>query len=140
MRDCMPAPRRSPQDCKRVVSSQDKRWRSCCPPVATFSAGFYGILLAGGIPVPIYPPARLSQLEEHLRRQMRILSNAATVMLLTVPEAKTLARLLSAQVEGLHRVVTVPELSADGAYRCPPPCTSARHRLVAVHVWEYRES
>ena len=36
-----------------------------------FFAGFYGILLAGGIPVPIYPPARLSQLEEHLRRQAR---------------------------------------------------------------------
>jgi len=86
-----------------------------------FFLGFYGILLAGGIPVPIYPPARLSQLEEHLHRQMRILSNAETVMLLTVPEAKPLARLLSAQVERLHRVVTVSELSADGgtAVRSP---------------------
>src|SRR4029453_7136871 len=72
-----------------------------------FFLGFYGILLAGGIPVPIYPPARLSQLEEHLHRQMRILSNAETVMLLTVPEAKPLARLLSAPAERLHRVVTV---------------------------------
>ena len=91
------------------------------PTSRDFFSGFYGILLAGGIPVPIYPPARLSQLEEHLRRQMRILSNAATVMLLTVPEAKTLARLLSAQVEGLHSVVTVPELSADGAIVVRPP-------------------
>jgi 1-acyl-sn-glycerol-3-phosphate acyltransferase len=86
-----------------------------------FFAGFYGILLAGGLPVPIYPPARLSQLEEHLRRQMRILSNAATAMLLTVPEAKALARLLSAQVEGLYGVATVPELSADGASAVRPP-------------------
>jgi acyl carrier protein len=84
------------------------------PTSRDFFSGFYGILLAGGIPVPLYPPARLSQLEEHLHRQMRILSNAATVMLLTVPEAKPLARLLSAQVEGLHRVVTVSELAADG--------------------------
>ncbi len=91
------------------------------PTSRDFFSGFYGILLAGGIPVPIYPPARLSQLEEHLRRQMRILSNAETVMLLTVPEAKPLARLLSAQVEGLHRVVTVSELSADGGTVVRPP-------------------
>jgi acyl carrier protein len=83
------------------------------PTSRDFFSGFYGILLAGGIPVPLYPPARLSQLEEHLHRQRRILSNAATVMLLTVPEAKPLARLLSAQVEGLHRVVTVSELVAE---------------------------
>src|SRR5713101_7379473 len=86
-----------------------------------FFSGFYGILLAGGIPVPLYPPARLSQLEDHLHRQMRILSNAETVMLLTVPEAKPLARLLSAQVEGLHRVVTVSELCADGGSIVRPP-------------------
>jgi acyl carrier protein len=91
------------------------------PTSRDFFSGFYGILLAGGIPVPIYPPARLSQLEEHLRRQMRILSNAETVMLLTVPEAKPLARLLSAQVEGLYRVVTVSELSADGGSVVRPP-------------------
>ena len=110
------------------------------PTSRDFFSGFYGILLAGGIPVPIYPPARLSQLEEHLRRQMRILSNAETVMLLTVPEAKPLARLLSAQVEGL-----APCRHGIGAvrrrwYRCPTPCASARHRLFAVHVWEYGES
>src|SRR5499427_6319102 len=91
------------------------------PTSRDFFAGFYGILLAGGIPVPLYPPARLSQLEEHLHRQMRILSNAATVMLLTVPEAKPLARLLSAQVEGLRHVVTVPELTADGGTVVRPP-------------------
>ena len=43
-------------------------------------------------------------------------------MLLTVPEAKPLARLLSAQVEGLHRVVTVSELSADGSTVVRPLC------------------
>jgi acyl carrier protein len=91
------------------------------PTSRDFFSGFYGILLAGGIPVPIYPPARLAQLEEHLRRQMRILSNAETVMLLTVPEAKPLARLLSAQVEGLHHVVTVSELAADGGSVVRPP-------------------
>jgi 1-acyl-sn-glycerol-3-phosphate acyltransferase len=72
---------------------------------------YFGILLAGGIPVPIYPPARLSQIEEHVRRHAGILSNAQAATLVTVPEAMPVARLLEANVPGLHRVVTVPELS-----------------------------
>ncbi len=41
-----------------------------------YFSSFYGVLRAGGIPVPIYPPARLSQIEDHLRRHARILDNA----------------------------------------------------------------
>ena len=75
------------------------------PTSRDFFAGFYGILLAGGIPVPIYPPARLSQLEEHLRRQRQILSNAESVMLLTVPE-QLIRRKLPELLDqlGLHRI------------------------------------
>ena len=79
-----------------------------------FFAGFFGVLLAGGIPVPIYPPARLSQIEDHLRRQIRILANARIVALITVSEAQSLARLLRAQIDGLHSVVTVEALSRSG--------------------------
>ena len=79
-----------------------------------FFASFFGILLAGGIPVPIYPPARLSQIEEHLRRQIRILANARIVTLITVSEAESVARLLRAQIDGLHSVVTVDALSRSG--------------------------
>ena len=43
-------------------------------------------LLARAIPVPIYPPAHLSQLEEHVRRHAGILSNAEASILVTVPE------------------------------------------------------
>src|SRR5262245_55311054 len=41
-----------------------------------FFAAFCGILYAGAVPVPIYPPARLTQIEDHLRRQGGILRNA----------------------------------------------------------------
>ncbi|MDH3526226.1 MAG: AMP-binding protein [Gammaproteobacteria bacterium] len=75
---------------------------------------FFGILLAGGIPVPIYPPARASQIEEHLRRHASILANANTVILITVPEAQVVARLLKAQVEILRNVITPGELAAHG--------------------------
>jgi predicted metalloendopeptidase len=45
------------------------------PTSRDFFPAFLGTLYAGGIPVPIYPPARRSQLEEHLQRQSRILAN-----------------------------------------------------------------
>ena len=76
---------------------------------------FYGVLMAGGIPVPIYPPMRLSQIEEHLRRHGRILANAGTTILITFAEAKPVARLLRLHVEGLHTVVNVEELAVTAA-------------------------
>ncbi|MEK7207791.1 MAG: AMP-binding protein [Pseudomonadota bacterium] len=73
---------------------------------------FYGVLQAGGIPVPIYPPARTSQIEEHMRRHARILANAQAAVLITIAEAMPFARLLRLQVEGLRAVITVQELTA----------------------------
>ena len=82
---------------------------------------FFGILLGGGIPVPLYPPARPTQIEEHLRRHRGILGNAQATMLITVPEARQLARLLKAQVEGLRSAVTVQELtSGAGEFNALP--------------------
>ncbi|MGZ5091086.1 MAG: AMP-binding protein [Burkholderiales bacterium] len=71
---------------------------------------YFGILLAGGIPVPIYPPARLTQIEEHVQRHAGILANAQAATLVTVPEAMAVARLLEANVPALRQVVTVADL------------------------------
>src|SRR5437016_5117911 len=68
---------------------------------------FYGTLLAGGIPVPLYPPARLTTIEDHLTRHVGILKSAGAAIMVTIPEAKPLAWLLRAQVESL-RAVLVP--------------------------------
>ena len=76
-----------------------------------FFAAFFGILYAGAIPVPIYPPMRLSQLEEHLRRQVGILRNAGACLLVTVPEARRLAGLLQAQIADVRAIETVTGLS-----------------------------
>ena len=84
------------------------------PTSLDFFYSFYGILLAGGVPVPLYPPARLSQIEDHLRRQASILDSARASILITVAEGQRLARLLGAQVEGLRSIVTVQELSSGG--------------------------
>jgi 1-acyl-sn-glycerol-3-phosphate acyltransferase len=66
---------------------------------------FMGILMAGGIPVPLYPPARLTQIEDHLRRHFDILNNAQVRYMITVPEAQSIARLLKSQVGSLKKVV-----------------------------------
>jgi 1-acyl-sn-glycerol-3-phosphate acyltransferase len=82
------------------------------PTCLEFFLSFYGILAAGGIPVPIYPPARPAQLEDHLRRQSTILNSAESVLLITVPEARLPAQFLRSQVESLQGIVGVDELRA----------------------------
>jgi len=74
-----------------------------------YLASFFGVMLAGGIPVPIYPPARLAQIEDHLQRHARILANAQVTFLITVPQAQSVALLLRAQVPSLTEIVT-PEM------------------------------
>ena len=88
-----------------------------------FFAAFLGALFAGGVPVPLYPPARPSQLEDHLNRIAGILLNAQARVLVTVDRAKPLAHLLRAQVEALRSVVTVADLSL--AHAAPPSAHKA---------------
>ncbi len=83
------------------------------PTCREYFVTFAGVVLAGAIPVPVYPPARPSQLADHLRRTAGILANARATMLVTVPEAVTLGHLLRANVESLRHIV-VPE-SLTGA-------------------------
>jgi 1-acyl-sn-glycerol-3-phosphate acyltransferase len=73
---------------------------------------FFGVLLAGCVPVPIYPPTRAAQIEEHLRRHARILGNAEARLLVTVAQARRVARLLQAKVAGLDGIMTSAELTA----------------------------
>jgi fatty-acyl-CoA synthase len=82
-----------------------------------FFEAFFGVLLAGGIPVPIYPPYRRDRIEEYAHRQIGILSNAGVRALITFPEAARVAGLLRSRVRSLGHVVTtaVLTLSAETA-------------------------
>ncbi|MFN3655896.1 MAG: AMP-binding protein [Pseudolabrys sp.] len=84
-----------------------------------FFIAFFGILYAGAVPVPIYPPLRSAQLEEHLTRQIGILRNAGACLLITVPEARRLGTLLRGHLEGLSAIVSVPELETAPAVPLP---------------------
>ena len=80
-----------------------------------FFVAFCGVLYAGGVPVPLYPPARPSALEDHLKRQAGILANCEAPLLITVPEARPLAHLLRPLAPTLRHVLTPAELDAEPA-------------------------
>ncbi|MGZ5643792.1 MAG: AMP-binding protein [Usitatibacter sp.] len=79
-----------------------------------FFRAFMGILLAGAVPVPIYPPSSWARIEEHLRRQARILDNCRAVLLVTMAEGKRVARVMQALVPTLAHVATVADLAMPG--------------------------
>ena len=89
------------------------------PTSAEYLYCFYGTLLAGGIPVPLYPPARLTTIEDHLTRHVGILKSCGAALMVTIPEAKPLAWLLRAQVESLHAVLVPADFTADGKSFAP---------------------
>jgi 1-acyl-sn-glycerol-3-phosphate acyltransferase len=84
-----------------------------------FFHSFYGILLAGAIPVPIYPPTRPGQIEDHLRRQAGILQNCEAAALITFDAARMVARILSGLVPTLREVTTPQELRDAGSAAAP---------------------
>ncbi|MDP6875121.1 MAG: AMP-binding protein [Alphaproteobacteria bacterium] len=74
-----------------------------------YFSSFMGVLLAGGVPVPIYPPGRPSQIEEHLRRHMAIVDNCRAPIMIAMPEATRFTGLLRGLAATLRHVVT-PEV------------------------------
>ncbi len=77
-----------------------------------FFLAFFGALYAGAVPVPLYPPARVSRIEEHLRCQVGILANAGASVLVTMPAGLRLAALLKSQTDALQHVETVQRLQS----------------------------
>jgi len=80
------------------------------PTSADFFYAFFGILLAGGVPVPIYPPINRDQIEEYAKREVIILRNAGARILITFHRAEGLSKLLQAFIPSLVEVTTVDVL------------------------------
>jgi 1-acyl-sn-glycerol-3-phosphate acyltransferase len=94
------------------------------PTSRAFFVSYAGILLAGAIPVPIYPPFRADRIEEYAARQAGILNNAEVCLLLTFRRAEAVARLLKPRVSSLAAVVDAEKLN-DAADKAPPPAPGA---------------
>ena len=88
---------------------------------AAFFPAFFGTLLAGAIPVPVYPPFRADRIGEYAQRQGRILSNAGVRLLITFAAIERLATLLRGRVPTLSAVVTLDELAPENHDDGPLP-------------------
>ncbi len=76
-----------------------------------FFYAFFGILLAGAVPVPLYPPVRLGRLDEYHRRTAAMLRAASARLVLA--EGRV-ARLLGPAIAGAE-----PELGCRTLERLP---------------------
>jgi len=94
------------------------------PTSRAFFVTYAAILLAGAIPVPIYPPFRADRIEEYAARQAAILNNAEVCLLLTFRRAETVAHLLKPRVRSLSAVVDAEKL-IDTADKAPAPAPGA---------------
>jgi fatty-acyl-CoA synthase len=94
------------------------------PTSRQFFICYAGILTAGAVPVPIYPPVRADRIEEYAERQTAILNNAGVCLLLTFRRAEAVAKLLQPRVKSLLEVVDAQKL-LDAAENAPPPAPGA---------------
>jgi 1-acyl-sn-glycerol-3-phosphate acyltransferase len=90
------------------------------PTSGEFFYTFAGTLLAGGIPVPIYPPFRADRIEEYAVRQSAILRNAEARLLVTFRQAERVARLLAPHVPSLAGVANAAQLAEEPLPEAPP--------------------
>lgn len=101
------------------------------PTGPSYLLSFFAVQLAGGVPVPLYPPVRKNQIEDHLRRHRSILENCQAHLLITDTEIQPLARLMRSQVNTLEDVVT-PE-----GLRGTPPSEFPAHAPTDTAFLQY---
>jgi len=75
-----------------------------------FFSAFMGVLFAGAVPVPLYPPFNRARIEEYARRQSAILDNAQARILVTVREGRALGSVLRSSTPGLREVTEIAKL------------------------------
>ncbi|RRQ22706.1 AMP-binding protein [Thiohalobacter thiocyanaticus] len=100
---------------RRIPVEPGDRVALMLPSGIDFFECFYGILLAGAVPVPLYPPASRARILEFMQRQVSILGNAGARLLITDDQVAPFAERLQQQVESLHAVHT------PGHYRAAAP-------------------
>ncbi len=75
-----------------------------------FFSSFMGTLLAGAVPVPLYPPFSMARLEDYIARQARIVANAEASLFITLERGVAVGEILKARAPALREVVTVRDL------------------------------
>jgi len=109
---------------------RDDRVAIMLPTGNDFFIAFFAILMSGATPVPIYPPFRRAQIEDHLRRQAGILRNAQATLLITDGEIRPLGTLLMGLAEDLRAVTTIAELKRSSGLVEPMPAAPETTALI----------
>lgn len=95
------------------------------PTSLDFFAAFMGTLLAGAVPVPLYPPFGRDRIREYARRQARILRNAEARAFVTVREGLGVGSVLKGTSPSLGAVLDVEELRVESHPLAPGSRTVA---------------
>jgi len=85
-----------------------------------FFETFWGALLLGAVPVPLYPPVRPDDVLAYMQRQQQILQNAGARVLVTFADAARFGALMRGQAPSLEAVTTATDLVARGATAALP--------------------
>lgn len=80
------------------------------PTGAEYFYSFLGILYSGGVPVPLYPPARWRALGDHIQRQKSILRSCGARFLITSTEGSGFMANQKGHVGKLRYILTVENL------------------------------
>ncbi len=99
-----------------------------------YFVAFLGALLAGGVPVPLYPPVSPSLVDEHLDHQAHLLDNAGVSMLIAGPEVSQAEALLRRRVTSLRTVGGSEALAESGRQPCPLPRIEADHTALIQYT------
>ena len=90
-----------------------------------YFASLWGTLLAGGVPVPLYPPVRLDRIAEYIVRCAKILDNAAAEVLITFDRVARVADLARDRVASVKHVFSADALLASDAHADTPVAVRA---------------
>ena len=84
------------------------------PTGADFLYAFFGIVLAGGVPVPAYPPFGLGKVDVYLERLAHVCQSSQAAMLCTTRGLASISGEMLARAPGLRHIVTVSQLMRSG--------------------------
>lgn len=89
------------------------------PSEAEFASTFLGVVLAGGVAVPMAPPFGLGKVGSFLESSQRMLSASSSRFLVTSKSIRALAGTLRASVASLDDILTPADLDGDAAFSPP---------------------
>jgi 1-acyl-sn-glycerol-3-phosphate acyltransferase len=87
-------------------------------------ASFFGVMRAGAVPVPLYPPSRPSEFSEYWRRQAGILQNCQARIMLIGPSLSAHRQLVGVMAGTVEHVLTADELQGNAPPVQPVPAAS----------------